>query len=172
MPCLRVLDSNFKKPLSYLQSALWNLCNCKTLHKKKKKKKKKNYKFRTTNTLFGYSWVGIWKRYCHIWNQHPWTCLIAKFREIMKMLKFGTKNAVFAYFWAKILKICCNIWNQHPQIWLNKKFHEKTKNPKLATKNPLFEYFWAGIWKKILSFLKSASLNFSFCKVWCKSKNS
>ena len=36
MPCLRVLDSNFKKPLSYLQSALSNLCNCKSLQKKKK----------------------------------------------------------------------------------------------------------------------------------------
>ena len=31
------------------------------------------------------------KNYCHIWNQHPQTCQIAKFREEFKMPKFGTK---------------------------------------------------------------------------------
>ena len=43
------------------------------------------------------------KNYCHIWNQHPRICLIAKFREIAKLSKFGTKNALFGYVWARIL---------------------------------------------------------------------
>ena len=28
-------------------------------------------KFGTKNAWFGYFWTGIWKQYCHIWNQHP-----------------------------------------------------------------------------------------------------
>ena len=31
-------------------------------------------KFGTKNTLFGYFWVRIFKKYCHIWNQHPQVC--------------------------------------------------------------------------------------------------
>ena len=38
------------------------------------------------------------KKNCHILNQHPRICLIAKFHEIMKMNKFGTKNASCGYF--------------------------------------------------------------------------
>ena len=44
------------------------------------------------------------KDFCHIWNQHPWICIIAKFLEETKMPKFGTKNALFGYFWTKIIK--------------------------------------------------------------------
>ena len=33
---------------------------------------------------------------------YPRICLIAKFREKMKMSKLGTKNALFRYFWAGI----------------------------------------------------------------------
>ena len=42
-------------------------------------------KFGTKNASFGY--------------QHPRICLIATFREKMKMLKFGTENTLFGYFW-------------------------------------------------------------------------
>ena len=44
------------------------------------------------NAWFGYFWAGIWKQYCHIWNQHPRICLVAKFRGKTKMPKFGMKN--------------------------------------------------------------------------------
>ena len=83
---------------------------------------------------------------CHISNQNPWICLIAKYCEIMKMPTFGTKNALFWYFWARILKNYCHIWNHRPQICLSAKFHEKNKNA-------WFGYFWAGIWKQ-------------FCHIW------
>ena len=90
---------------------------------------------------------------CHIWNQNPWICLIAKYCEIMKMPKFGTKNALFVYFWASILKNYCHIWNQHPQICLIAKFCEETKMLKFGTKNALFGYFWARILK-------------NYCHIW------
>ena len=46
----------------------------------------------------------ILKNFCHIWNQHPWICLIEKYCEIRKMSKFETKSALFGSFWARILK--------------------------------------------------------------------
>ena len=52
-------------------------------------------KFGTKNALFWYFWAGILQQNFHILDQHPRICLIAKFREIMKMLKFGDKNALF-----------------------------------------------------------------------------
>ena len=78
--------------------------------------KTKMPKFGAKNAWFGYFWAGIRKQYCHIWNQHSWICLIAKFCRKTKMPKFGTKNALFGYFWARILKNYCHIWNQHPQM--------------------------------------------------------
>ena len=42
--------------------------------------------------------------YCHIWNQHPQTCQIAKFCEKPKVLTFVKKIALFGYFWVIILK--------------------------------------------------------------------
>ena len=64
-------------------------------------------------------WVflaGIWKQYCHIWNQHPRICLISKFSEKTKIPKLGTKDALIGYFGARILKTNCDIWKQHPPI--------------------------------------------------------
>ena len=90
---------------------------------------------------------------CHIWNQNPWICLIAKYCEIMKMPKFGTKSALFGYFWARILKNYCHIWNQHLRICLIAKFCEETKMPEFGTKNALFGCFWARIFKK-------------YCHIW------
>ena len=51
-------------------------------------------KFGTKNGLLGYFWARILKSYCHIWNQHPRICLIAKICEKTKMPKFGTKGAL------------------------------------------------------------------------------
>ena len=110
---------NLKTILSYLKSA--KICLIIKFRIKIKKPK-----FGTKNALFWYFWtkmayLGIfglefYKYYCHIWNQHPQICLIAKFCEKEKIPKFGTKNALFGYFWARILKNYCHIWNQHPQI--------------------------------------------------------
>ena len=77
-----------------------------------------------------YFWAAILKNHCHIWNQRPRICLIAKFGGKIKILKFGTKNAWFGFFGAWIWKYYCYIWNQHPLICLIAKFHIKTKMPK------------------------------------------
>ena len=62
----------------------------------------KTPKFGIKNALFGYFWARISKNYCHIWNQLPRICLIAKFLRKAKMPKCGIKNALFGYFWPKI----------------------------------------------------------------------
>ena len=93
-------------------------------------------KFGTKNAWFMYFWAGIWKQYCHIWNQYPRICLVAKFSKKAKKPKFGTKNAWFMYFWAGIWKQYCHIWNQHPRICL------------IANLGPnmcYFSIFWATI---------------------------
>ena len=59
-------------------------------------------KFGAKSAWFGYFGVGIWKQYCHIWNQHPGIYLTAKFDQKTKMSKFGTKNALFGYFRPKM----------------------------------------------------------------------
>ena len=110
--------------------------------------------FVTKSARFGYCWARIfWKIYCHIWNQHLWICLIAKYREIMKMPKFGTKNALYWYFLARVFKNYSYIWNQHPQTCLFAKFHGKTIIPKFGTKYVWFMCCWPGIWKE-------------YCHIW------
>ena len=47
---------------------------------------------------------------------------------------------------------------------------EKTEMPKFGTKKALFRYFLDGNLKKLLSYLKSARPNFSFCKISRKIK--
>ena len=88
-----------KKLLPYLKSVPSNLSHCKILQKNPK-----IFKFETKNALFWYFWARILKTYCHIWNQCPRICLIAKYRKKTKMPKFGAKNALFGYFWARIWK--------------------------------------------------------------------
>ena len=91
---------------------------------------------------------GIWRKYCHIWSQHPWICLVAKFSAKIKILKFGTKNTWFGYFWTGLWKQHCHIWNQHPRICLITKFREKIRMSKFGTKNTLFGKFWVRTSKK------------------------
>ena len=74
--------------------------------------------------FFGYN---LKKTYCHIWNNHPWLCLTARYSEIMKILKFITKSALFGYFCARTLKSSAHISNQHLQISVTVKFCEETK---------------------------------------------
>ena len=141
----------------------------------------KMLKFGAKNALFEYFWsempylnifgLEFKKKKCHIWNQHPWICLIAESREIMKMPKFGTKNALFGYFWTKFWKNVCHIWNQHLQISEIVKFCKETKMSKFGNKNALFGYFWARFLEKLLSYLKSVPSNLSICKISWKNKN-
>ena len=100
--------------------------------------------------IFWYFWARIWKNYYDIWNQHFRICPNAKFREKMKMPNFGTENALFRYIWARILKNYCHIWVK-----------------KWKYLNVLYGYF------STFRFfdLKSASMNLSSCKAWCKTKN-
>ena len=65
-------------------------------------KKQKCLNLGSKSALFGYFWTGIGKQNCHIWNQHPGICLIAKFCGKTKMPEFGTKNSLFGYFWPKM----------------------------------------------------------------------
>ena len=92
-------------------------------------------KFGTKNARFRYFWAGTWKQYCHIWNQHPGICLIAKSRGKTKMPKFGTKNAWFGYFGPEICKQSCHIWNEYPRIFLMANFGGK-KPQNLGPKMP------------------------------------
>ena len=129
---LGIFGDKLKKTLLYLPSAPCEKfhAECKTLQ------------FGTETAFFRLTL----KKYCHIWNQHPWICLIAKFPEKMKMPKFVTKNALFGYFGAIILKNYCHIRNQHPRICQIAKACEKMKMPKIGTKNASFGYFWARIY--------------------------
>ena len=100
-----------------------------------------------------YFWDGIWKQYCHIWNQHPRICQTEKFHEKINMPKFGDKNVLFGYFEAWILKTYYHIWNQHPRICQIAEFHKNMKMPKFAIKNALFGYFLTHIWEE-------------YCHIW------
>ena len=154
------LGWNLKKLLPYLKSTPSNLSDCKF------REKTKMSQFGTKNASLGYFWAGIWKKYCHIWNQHPRLCLIAKFYKKTKIPKFGTKNALFGYFWTRILKNYCHIGNQLLRICLLAKFCEETKMPNLGLKMPFLSIFdqkcliWVflgkNLKKKLLSYLKSA----------------
>ena len=88
-----------------------------------------------------YSWAGIWKHYCHIWNHCPRICLVAKFGAKIKTFKFGTKSPWFRYFWVGIWKYSCHIWNHRPWICLIEKFGAKIKILNLVPKMPYLGIF-------------------------------
>ena len=115
--------------------------------------KTKISKFGTENFWFMYFWAGIWKQYCHVWNQHPRICLTEKICKKTDIRKFGTKNAWLGYFWATILKKYYDIWNQHPWIWLIAKYFKIMKMPKFGTKKALFGCSWGRILKR-------------YCHIW------
>ena len=50
-----------------------------------------------TKKAYSGLWAGMLKNCCHICNQCPQICLIAKFRVKIRILKFGTKNALFEF---------------------------------------------------------------------------
>ena len=156
---------NFKKLFSYLKSAPSNSFICKILRKKKCLNLRK---FGNKRALFGYFCARVLKNYSRIWNQHPQIYLFPKFPE-KKMSKFGNKSALFGYFCARTLRNYCRIWNQNPQICLFAKLLQKIIIPKFGNKSSLFGYFWARIFKKLISYLKSAPSNLSLSKIsWKK----
>ena len=110
----------------------------------------------TKNVVSEYCWArNFWKNYSHIWNQHLWISLIAKYCELMKMPKSGPKNAWYGYFCSRILNKLLSYLKlapPPPQIYLFPKFNEETKIHKFATKNTWFMYFWSGIWKQYCHF--------------------
>ena len=124
-------------------------------------------KFGTKNAWFGYFWTGTWKLFCHIWNQDPRILQIAKFREKMKMPKFGTNNALFKYFWARVWKWYCHIWNQNPRICLIANFVKKQKHHQKC----VIWVFLGWDFTKLLSYLKLAASNLSYCKILWRNKN-
>ena len=101
----------------------------------------KEPKFGTKNALFRLE-LKTTTKYCHIWKQHHWICLIAKYHEIMKMLKFGIKSALLEYFWARILKSYSHIWNEITSEleWLQN-FVKKRKFLDLGPKMSYFAVF-------------------------------
>ena len=85
---------------------------------------------------------------------------LQNFLKKQKFLNFGPKMPDLGILGLEFEKKYCHIWNQHSRIFVNAKFREK-KMPKFGIKNALFGYFWARIFKKILSYLKSAPSNLS-----------
>ena len=103
---------------------------------------KKN-KFGTKNALFG-SLDGILKNYCHICNQCPPNCLIAKFHAKIRTLKFGTKKClIWVFLWKTIIIYEISTL----ECALLQSFVQKIKILKFGIKNVRFLYFGAGIWK-------------------------
>ena len=137
------------KLLSYFRLTPLNLANCNISWKNEKPK------ILTKNAYLDIFLAGISKQYCHIWNQHPQVCLIAKFGEKIKMSKFGTKNALFWCFWTEIWKQCLQISNYHPQICLIVKSSENMRICKFGTKILIFVFLGSNF-KKLLSYLKLA----------------
>ena len=92
-------------------------------------------------------WAGMLNNYCHICNQSPPICLIAKFCAKIRILKFGTENALFRWFgqqfWKAILIFSINA----PEFALFQSLVQKVKIIKFGTKNVWFPYFETGIWK-------------------------
>ena len=81
--------------------------------------------FLTENASSRYFWARFKKHDCHILNQDPQICLLAKFFKKAKMSKFVNKNACFGCFWIGIGKQYCHHWNKHPQICITAKFRSK-----------------------------------------------
>ena len=118
--------------------------------------------------IFGLEFENI---ICHVSNQRPRICFVAKFGGKIKILKFRVKNALFGYFWAGIFKKKrLSYLKSGPSHLSNCKFCKKTKMSKFGTKNVLFGYFWVGIWKKCCH-IWNQHLNLSNCKISWNNEN-
>ena len=78
MSDLRIFGWDLKILLSYLKSVSSSFSCCKVWCKK--------------NSLsLGPKMPEIWNFFCHIWNQRPQVCLVAKFGAKIKILNMGLK---------------------------------------------------------------------------------
>ena len=109
-----------KKLLSYLKSAPTNVSICKI------SRKMKIPKFRTKMEWFMYFWAGTLKEYCHIWNQHPRICLIAKFCE-KNCLILGQKCLIWVFLRTKFQKLLLYL-KSIPSNLSNRKIFWRNKN--------------------------------------------
>ena len=100
MPIFGIFWQEFRKSYCDLKSAPSNLPICKI----SQKKKTKMAEFGTRNAWFMYFLAGIWKQYCHIWNQHPWIRLVAKFCEKTKCLNLRQKMGYLGIFCLELKK--------------------------------------------------------------------
>ena len=94
---------------------------------------------------------------------------IGKIFQKRKMRKSGHKKVLFGYFWARIFKNYCHIYYQHPQICVIATFFQKKTQILVQKCLVSVSFFWN--FKKLLSYLKSAPLNFSICKISRENKN-
>ena len=123
-------------------------------------------KFRTKNSLFGFSWAIFLKNCGHILNQHPQMCLIAKFCGKQKCLNLGPKSLICLFFWVEFSKTIVIFEISTLKFVSLQSFEKKQKGINLGRKMPywvflrknaLYGYFRARILKKLLSYVKLAS---------------
>ena len=119
-----ILGWNFRKLMPYWKSTFSNLLTCKVSSKNKKTFLNFGPKFLFQHQIFNQHpricetivsskkkkvnlgpkmlcfslWAVMSKIYCHICNEHPPICLIAKFRAKIRILQLGNKNASFRCF--------------------------------------------------------------------------
>ena len=85
------------------------------------------------------------KNYCHIYNQRPSICVIAKFRAKTRIPKFGTKKVLFGSFGQQFRKTIVLFATSALEFALLQSLVQKIKILISGTKNARFPYFWAGI---------------------------
>ena len=95
-------------------------------------------------------WAGMFKNYCHVYNECPPICLIAKFHAKIGILRFGKKKCLIWVLWRAILKIYSLFYNQCPRNCFKTKFGAETKILQFRTKN---------------AYLKSAPSNLPYSKL-------
>ena len=117
------LGKNFKKTI-----VIFEMTTLKFVYLQNFTEKQKCQNLGPKVSDFGIFSAGVWKQYCHIWNQHPRICLIAKICGKTKMPKCGTQNASVGYFWARILKILLSYLKSAPSNFSNCKISRKNKN--------------------------------------------
>ena len=98
-------------------------------------------------------WTEIWKKYCHIWNQHLQISVIAKFCEDKKCLNLGPKMPYLGIRFLEKLLLYLKSAPSNLSKKTSRKFHEKIKMSKFWTKEAWFGYSWIEIWKQ-------------YCPIW------
>ena len=130
MPCFGIFRLEFETTV-----VTYEISTFKFVYLQNFTKKQKEPNFGTKNPWFMYFSAGIWKQYCHIWNQHTRICLIAKFHEKRKIcLTLGPKVPYLVIFGQGLWKYYCHISNQHPQCYLIATFAKKQKSLNLGPK--------------------------------------